>query len=395
MDRPSAIRIVSILFADNPAEGLAPARVDPRALALADADHSGTLTRDEVLTALTVDQVQIETVTQRLVPAIPLSLTRAAPASDTVVGQDSLTMAGAAAPPAAPPAASPTASPTRPLLMANPAMAGPVPVPWMPGNTRPAEPLMMGAIMGRAPSSTITNRGVDLTAPIVRDGTIRLGMHVDTDPLQTKQSGTMLLEEAHPHYLEWHDVAHTGLTLGLDSRTRLDMVGSQIGAALPGSGTPDPMQATIRHEERLHVERQFAVFGRQPDTTVQAGYLLGLGPWQFGGTPGTPSLVPLVQYATVSLATRPIPLLGLNGELYVPVQNGAGARGAHPIARISANLPHLTVGTTQSQDTSRYDASIGLDVPHGVQLAASGAVDHNRLNDQTGFTAGIQFRTNW
>jgi hypothetical protein len=378
MEQSTAIKIASILFAGSPPDGLPPARVDPRVMAAADTDRSGTLSLDEVISALVADRLQVDTATDRLVPAIPLALVPVQPLAER------MDLAG--------PKVTVSAQPLQLTLIHPDTETGP-------GRNllavSPAEPLMMAPTMGRAPSATITAGGIDLTAPIVPDGSVRLGMHVDTDPTKPRQQGSMLLEESHPHYLEWHNVAGSGLTVGMDSRTRIQFAGSQQASELAIGQTPDAMSANVRHEERLHVERPFAVFGPAPDTTLQAGYLVGVGPWQWGGPLTTAPVGHLTQYATVSVSTRPLALLGLNAEVYLPIQNGAGARGAHPLARLTASLPHVTVGTTQSADTARYDVSVAVEAPLGMQVAASSAIDYNRVTERTGFSTGLQIRMPW
>jgi hypothetical protein len=375
---------LAALFGPDAPNTLAPARFDPAILPLADTDRSGTLSREEIRAALQADSIRFDVATDRLMPATALSLTE----SQAPVATEGLTDAIAAG------SVLPTVARSQPPLGLS-APEGPAAVarPKAPILIPPrSEPLMLVPHIGAMPAATVTNRGVDLTSPLTPSGTFRLGMHVDTDPTLAERRGTMLLEESHPHYLQWANVGGSGLNLGIDSRTRLEMAGLQPEQPSTGAGSAT-LAASVRHEQRIQLERSFSLFGTQPDTSIQAGYLMGIGPWQWPDT-GNKAL-PLTQYATVAVTTRPNPYLGLSGELYVPVQDGPSGRGAHPIARVSATVPHLTVGTTQSADSARYDASLSVKPVPYLQIAATGAIDQNRSTHTTGFTAGMQVSVPW
>lgn len=376
---------LTALFGPDEPDTLAPTRVDPAALALADTDHSGTLSRAEVQAALLADRLRLDLSSDRLVPTTPLTL-----AAPEAVARETVPLDRAVETVRSTPVPDIAALTQRTLRQSQ--GRPPAPTPRPPISPRPPDPLMLTPHVGGMAAATVTTHGVDLTSPLNPKGTFRLGMHVDTDQTLPQRQGTMVLEESHPNYLAWPDVGGSGLNLGLDSRTRLEMVSRQSGPPTLAMDA-DSTAVAVRHEERLHVDRAFGLFGKRPDTTVQAGYLVGFGPQQWPDP--TPTTVPLTQYATVAVTTRPHPLFGITGEVYVPVQDGPAGRGAHPIGRVAATVPYLTIGTTQSVESARYDASLSATPVRHLQLAASGAIDQNRLTGATGVTAGVQLSVPW
>ncbi|MBC7543941.1 MAG: hypothetical protein H7338_14545 [Candidatus Sericytochromatia bacterium] len=276
--------------------------------------------------------------------------------------------------------------------------------------TDPRLPYLQGAVMVGA-WRTFPDAGlrVGVGGGYVPKNTT-LGIGNNTPNKHGEAFGFVAAEEFHPHMLHFGDIGGTGISVEAGSHTALQAVvgmghekvkdGGEANSGarkvdIEGYGTG---LSSLKWSPTLTASRDFAVWGRgTPDTRLSLGYGagldVGLGAAYYAS--GGKGVLPINQYATTGLETRPTAWLGIAANGYVPITVATNDFAASPLARLSVTTPYGSLATTQGKTQASYDVTSGVNIGP-FQVGAFASANHDRVSGQVDKRVGGQVSVaNW